>query len=60
MVFTGSVTLDNTVPTASDIQTANNGSIVGRAETGDTITYTFSEAMDPSSILSGWTGARPS
>ena len=59
-VFTGSVTVDNTVPTASDIQTANNGSTVGRAETGDTITYTFSEAMDPSSILSGWTGSATS
>ena len=58
--FTGSVTVDNTVPTASDIQTANNGSIVGRAEAGDTITYTFSEAMDPNSILSGWTGSATS
>ena len=25
--------------------------------TGDTITYTFSEQMDPTSILSGWSGA---
>ena len=55
--FSGSVTVDNTVPTASNIQTSNNGAIVGRAETGDTITYTFSEAMDPNSILAGWTGA---
>ncbi len=34
--------------------------IVGRAESGDTITYTFSEAIDPSSILSGWTGSATS
>jgi hypothetical protein len=54
--FTGSVTMDNTVPTATNIQTTNAGT-VGKAETGDTITYTFSEAMDPNSILALWTGA---
>ncbi len=55
--FTGSVTLDNAVPTASDIQTSNaSGGIVGKAESGDTITYTFSEPMDPDAILAGWTG----
>ncbi|MFN8160605.1 MAG: Ig-like domain-containing protein [Solirubrobacterales bacterium] len=52
-----SVTVDNTVPTASDIQTANGGSIAGRPEQNDTITYTFSEPPEPNSILSGWTGA---
>ena len=54
--FTGSVTVDNTVPTASDIQTTNAGT-AGRAETGDTIIYTFSEPIDPNSILALWTGA---
>jgi hypothetical protein len=29
---------------------------VGRAEAGDTITYTFSEPIEPGSILSGWDG----
>jgi hypothetical protein len=48
--------MDNTVPTATNIQTTNAGT-VGKAETGDTITYTFSEAMDPNSILALWTGA---
>lgn len=52
-----SVVVDNTAPAASDVQTANGGSIVGRADIGDSITYTFSEQMDPNSILSGWTGA---
>jgi hypothetical protein len=53
-----SVVVDNTVPTASDIQAVNKtGGIAGRAEIGDTITYTFSEPVDPNSILSGWTGA---
>ncbi|MGH2594788.1 MAG: hypothetical protein ACRDH7_02355 [Actinomycetota bacterium] len=55
--FTGSVTVDNTVPTASDVQTANKaGGIAGRAEINDTITYTFSEPIDPNSILAAWTG----
>jgi hypothetical protein len=51
-----SVTVDNTAPTASDIQTANGGATVGRIELGDRIVYTFSEIIDPQSILSGWTG----
>ena len=55
-----SVTVDNTAPSASDIQTANNGSIVGRAQQNDTVTYTFSEPMEPDTILAGWTGASTS
>jgi hypothetical protein len=56
--FTGSVTVDNTVPTASDIQTANKvGGTAGQAEIGDTLTYTFSEAIDPNSVIAGWTGS---
>ena len=57
---TWSVIVDNTVPTASNIQAVNGGSIAGRAEIGDTITYTFSEPIEPNSILSGWTGASTS
>jgi len=51
------VTVDNTVPTGTDIQTANGGSLAGRPEQNDTITYTFSEPIDPNSIIAGWTGA---
>jgi hypothetical protein len=51
------VTVDNTAPTASDIQTTNGGAIAGRADSGDKITYSFSEAPDPASILAGWSGA---
>jgi hypothetical protein len=54
---TYSVTVDNTAPTASDVDTTNGGSIVGRPEQNDTIAYTFSEAMDPDSLLTGWDGA---
>jgi len=57
---TFSVVVDNTVPSASDIQTTNGGSIVGRAQQSDTIIFTFSEPMDPNSILAGWNGASTS
>lgn len=50
------VTVDNTAPTAADIQAPNRGTS-GRAEAGDTITYTFSEPIDPHTILAGWTGS---
>jgi hypothetical protein len=54
------VTVDNTVPSGSAIQTANGSTTVGKAELGDTVTFTFSEPIDPESILSGWTGASTS
>jgi hypothetical protein len=50
------VVVDNTRPAGSDIQTANGGSIVGRPELGDRVTFTFSEEIDPESVLAGWTG----
>jgi hypothetical protein len=51
------VVVDNTSPTASDIQSANaSGGTAGRAEAGDTITDTFSEPPDQDSILPGWDG----
>jgi hypothetical protein len=49
-----SVTVDNTLPTGSDVQTTNGGTANGLAETGDKVTFTFSKAIDPNSILSGW------
>jgi hypothetical protein len=54
------VTVDNTPPSGSDVQTANGGSTVGLPEQGDTVTFTYSEPIDPDSILSGWTGASTS
>jgi hypothetical protein len=50
------VTVDNAAPSGSVVQTANGGSIAGRPQRNDTITYTFSEPIDPNSILAGWTG----
>lgn len=52
------VTVDNTPPSGVDVQTANaSGGTVGRAEAGDTITFTFSEPIEPGSILAGWDGS---
>jgi hypothetical protein len=50
------VTVDNTAPTGTDVQTVNGGTANGLAETGDKITFSFSKAIDPNSILSGWSG----
>ncbi|TML08314.1 MAG: signal peptidase I, partial [Actinobacteria bacterium] len=53
--------VDNTAPTGVDIQTTNvAGGIDAKPETGDMITYTFSEPMSPASILAGWTGSSTS
>lgn len=52
-----SVTVDNTRPTGSTVQTANGGTTAGRPEAGDSVTYTYSEAIDPQTVLAGWTGA---
>lgn len=55
--FPGSATVDNTPPKATDVQTANGGATVGRAEEKDSITFTFSEPIEPESILAGWSGS---
>jgi hypothetical protein len=54
----GTVIVDNLIPTASDVQTTNvSGGVNGLAEQGDTIVFTFSEPVDPQSILAGWNGS---
>jgi hypothetical protein len=53
-----SVIVDNTAPTAADVQTTNKtGNTAGKPELGDTVVFTFSEPIDPHSILANWTGA---
>jgi hypothetical protein len=52
------VIVDNTAPTASDVQTTNkSGNVAGRPDIGDTVVLTFSEPIDANSILANWTGA---
>ena len=55
-----SVDVDNTAPTGSDVQSANAGATAGRPEATDTITLTYSEPIDPDSVLSGWDGSATS
>jgi hypothetical protein len=38
-------TMDNTPPKAKDVQSSNGGTTVGKAELGDTITFSFNEIM---------------
>ena len=52
----GSATVDNTAPAAADVQTTNAGSN-GLAEAGDSLVLSFSEPIEPASILNGWSGA---
>jgi chitinase len=53
--------VDNTAPTGLDVQTTNAaGKTAGKPETGDVLTYTFSEPVAPGSILAGWTGSATS
>lgn len=52
------VTVDNVALAGTDFEAANSsGGTSGRAEKGDTITFTFNEAVDPTSIVSGWDGS---
>ncbi|MFZ1996380.1 MAG: hypothetical protein WAU75_19870, partial [Solirubrobacteraceae bacterium] len=55
---TYSVTVDNTAPRASDIQTANvSGGTAGKPELGDTVTFTYTKTIDPDTVLAGWDGS---
>lgn len=52
-----SVTVDNNPLRALDIQAANGGT-AGRADAGDTLTFTYAGAVDLTTVKAGWTGAR--
>jgi hypothetical protein len=52
------VTLENTAPTAADVQTSNvAGGTAGKPDLSDQTALTFSEPIDANSILAGWSGA---
>jgi hypothetical protein len=48
--------VDNTAPTATDIQTGVTGTTAGLAQQGDTLVFTFSEQIAPGTIVGGWNG----
>jgi hypothetical protein len=57
---TPTVTIDSTVPTANTttkVAATNQTGTVSKPDVGDRIVYTYSEQIDPESILAGWTGA---
>jgi hypothetical protein len=50
-------TVDTTKPTATSVVATNkSGGTAGKIESGDTVTFTYSEAIAPASVLSGWNG----
>lgn len=52
------IVYDSTPPTAVDVQAVNkSGGTSGQPEAGDTLVLTYSEQIDPFSVLSGWTGS---
>lgn len=56
--LTGEVySVDKAVPTAGDIQAINGSGTRGRIDSGDKITYSFSEPVTPQSVLSSWDGS---
>jgi hypothetical protein len=56
-----SVNVDNTVPAASDIQTTNvAGGLAGKPDLGDSVRLTYSEQIEPISVLASWSGAATS
>jgi hypothetical protein len=50
-------TIDTTAPTRVSMSAANGTGTSGHLDAGDTITFTYSESMLASSILSGWGGS---
>jgi chitinase len=49
-------TVDNTAPTATNIQTGVTGTTAGQPQAGDTLVFTFSEQIAPGTIVGGWNG----
>jgi hypothetical protein len=54
---TRTLTIDTTAPTRASISALNGAGTPGHLDAGDVITFTYSEAITPSSILAGWGGS---
>jgi chitinase len=48
--------VDNTAPTATNIQTGVTGTTAGQPQAGDTLIFSFSEQIAPGTIVGGWNG----
>jgi hypothetical protein len=51
-----STVVDNSAPVGTDIQAANGGT-AGRLDSGDTLAFTYDQAITATSILAGWNGS---
>jgi hypothetical protein len=49
--------VDNTAPTGANVQVANGSGTSHKMDSGDTLTFTWSEQIAPTSILAGWNGS---
>ncbi len=54
--FAASPVADQAAPIAVDVQAVDGPGTAGRIDSGDVVTYTFSEPMSAASIKAGWTG----
>jgi hypothetical protein len=48
--------VDNSPLRGTDIQTTNGSGTAGRLSTGDTMTFTYSQTVNPATVTPGWTG----
>lgn len=53
----GSQRVDNAPLRGVDVQSTNGGATIGKAESGDTVTFTYSSQIDLGKISAGWNGA---
>ncbi|MEV4688999.1 signal peptidase I [Microbacterium sp. LWH3-1.2] len=49
--------VDNSPLRGTDIQTANGSAIAGRLGTGDAMTFTYSQQVNPATVSPGWSGS---
>jgi hypothetical protein len=58
--FVATAVADRAAPIAVDVQAVDGPGTSGRIDSGDVVTYTFSESMSPTSLRAGWSGAATS
>ena len=49
--------VDNAPLRGADVQSSNGGVSAGRADAGDTVTFTYTTQVDLTKVSAGWTGA---
>jgi hypothetical protein len=54
--FSSTAVADRAAPVAVDVQAVNGTGTAGRIDSGDIVTYSFSEAVTAASIKNGWSG----